>query len=208
MAQPLTVLRGALEAWKMRGAVEAEKGRYLQMAANQVDRMSDLLSSLRDVLDVADGVPNRLNVDVWELIGLVLEDMNCVLGEWGGTIERVEPDCHVLIQGDANRTERALRAAFRLVVSLSAPGGVIRVSIRRAEGKVEVLLEGTTSHRDTLSFTDQLNLSLIETNIRSQEGSCECVKDPPSILIALPAHGSEAADPLFQFACKQEGLST
>lgn len=208
MAQPLTVLRGALGAWKMRGAVEAEKGRYLQMSVNQVERMGDLLSCLQDVLDVADSEPIRLKVDVGELIGLVLEDMNSVLGEWGGTIERVEPDCHVLIQGDANRAERALRAAFRLVVSLSAPGGVIRVSVRRAEGKVELLVEGTTSHRDTLSFSDQLNLSLIETNIRSQEGSYECVQDPPRILIALPAHGSEEADPLFPPVCKREGLST
>ncbi len=206
MAQPLTVLRGALGAWKMRGGPEAENGHYLQMSTNQVERMSDLLSCLQDVLDVADSKPNRSKVDIGAMIGLVLEDMSSVLQEWGGTIEGLEPDCHVQIQGDADRTERALRAAIRVAVSLSAHGEVIRLSVRRDEEQVQVHVESSASHRKTLGFADRLNLSLVETNIRSQNGAYECVEDPLCVLISLPAFGIEATDPPFTIECEQARL--
>jgi hypothetical protein len=51
LAQPLTILRGALGALAMRGAVSQEASRYLEMSNAQVDNMCDLLTGLRNLLD-------------------------------------------------------------------------------------------------------------------------------------------------------------
>ena len=202
MAQPLTVLRGALGAGKLRGSGAPENDRYIEMSVKQVERMGDLLSSLRDLLDTADGERKRAKINIGELISLVLEEMSSVFREWGGTIDRVEPDDTTHIHGDADRTERALRAALRLAVSISSPGGVIRVSARACDGQVEVKVEQTARHAKNLGFAERLNLSLVERNIRSQGGRYECVEEPLCILLTLPAFSLEATDPMsaLQFA--------
>ena len=52
LAQPLTVLRGALGALTMRGAVRPEAAsRYLEMSNTQVERLCSLLSGLQNLLD-------------------------------------------------------------------------------------------------------------------------------------------------------------
>ena len=52
LAQPLTILRGALGALTMRGAVRPETAnRYLEMSNTQVDRLCNLLSGLHSLLD-------------------------------------------------------------------------------------------------------------------------------------------------------------
>ena len=51
MAQPLTVLRGALGALLLRGASAPEAGRYLEMSQAQVERLCDLITYTRSLLD-------------------------------------------------------------------------------------------------------------------------------------------------------------
>jgi hypothetical protein len=52
LAQPLTILRGALGALTIRGAVRPETAtRYLEMSNTQVDRLCNLLSGLHNLLD-------------------------------------------------------------------------------------------------------------------------------------------------------------
>lgn len=195
MAQPLTVLRGALGAWKLRGSMSEESDRYIEMSAKQVERMGDLLLCMQEVLNTADGEPKRARMNISELMGLVLDGMCSELWEWKGTLVRVEPSDPVYLHGDADRTERALRAAIRVLVSISAQGGSISVSVRSGEGQVEVKVEQKALHGKALGFTERLNLSLAETNIRSQGGAYEWVEDPLCIKFTLPADGLEAAEP-------------
>ena len=195
MAQPLTVLRGALGAWKLRGSMAAESDRYIEMSAKQVERMSELLSCMQEVLEPPESKPKCTRVDFSELLGLVLEGMCSELREWKGTIVRVGPSGPVYLRGDKDRTERALRAAIRVLISISAPGGSIWISVRPGEGQVEVKAEQRASHRKTLGFMERLNLSLVETNIRNQGGGYECVEDPLSIKFTLPAYSLEAMNP-------------
>jgi hypothetical protein len=199
MAQPLTVLRGALGAWKLRGSLQAEKDRYLEMTSRQVERMSNLLSCLQDVLDTAENDSNWVNVDIGELIGLVLEDMSSVLREEGVGIDVTGLDRQpVKIHGHADRTERAIRAALRVAASVSSPEGLVRLSVRPCETSVEVIVEArrdakTGTKRTSISPTGS-TLSLVETNIRSQGGEYRFVEDPLCILFALPAHRPEVKD--------------
>lgn len=191
MAQPLTVLRGALGAWKMRGASEAASDRYLEMSVKQVERMSDLLGCLRDVLDTAQGERRCDIFDLRELLDHVLDGMSSTLREWGGRIERIEPDEPILISADADRTERALRAALRAAVSVSSVQGAFRVSTRLSEGRAELVVEAASAVGRTLNATERLNLRLVENNIRSQDGGYQCVEDPFRLAITLPAHDSK-----------------
>ena len=55
-------------------------------------------------------------------------------------------------------------------------------------------MKHTAKHGKNLSFADRLNLSLVETNIRSQGGEYRFVEDPLCILFALPAYRPEVKD--------------
>jgi hypothetical protein len=215
MAQPLTVLRGALGAWKLRGALEAEKDRYLEMTSRQVERLSNLLSCLQDVLDTAENDANWVKLDIGELIGLVLEDMAPFLREQGAGIDVTGLDRQpVRIRGQADRTERAIRAALRVAAAVSSPEGLVRLSVHPGETLVEVIVESTSrrenrhenTHEKNLDFAGRLNLSLVETNIRSQGGTCAFAENPLSIAFALPAHRQEVSDPALAFHCTHADL--
>ena len=58
LAQPLTILRGALGALTMHGAVPPQAARrYLEMSNTQVDRLCSLLSCLQNLLDDVRSAP-------------------------------------------------------------------------------------------------------------------------------------------------------
>jgi nitrogen-specific signal transduction histidine kinase len=53
MAQPLTILRGAVGALQLSSRVGPEDRRYVEMCVTQTDRLCALLSRVRDLLDSA-----------------------------------------------------------------------------------------------------------------------------------------------------------
>ena len=71
------------------------------------------------------------------------------------------------------------------------PGESFGCRFAEARGRLKCSWRASMSHGKPLSFTNRLNLSLVETNIRSQGGRYECKEDPFCILIALPSHGPE-----------------
>ena len=208
MAQPLTVLRGAMGAWKLRSSVAEECDRYIEISEKQVDRMSELLTCMRDVLEMTGGELKLSRIDIGELMGRVLEGMCSELREWKGAIVRVGPTDPIYLDGDTDRTERALRAAIRALVSTSPPGGMIWVSVRPGERQVEVKVEQKAAHGKILSFAERLNLSLVEANILSQGGSYESVEDPLRISFTLPAHSSESLAPGLAGDCAPAHLAS
>jgi hypothetical protein len=192
IAQPLTILRGALGALKLRGSIPKENDRYLDMSVKQVERIGDLLSCLQDVLDTAEGDPSQVKLDAGALVGFVLYDMNSIVREWGGTIKWTEPDVCVHVRGDAERIERALRAALRAAISISSYRQEILISLCSDDGQAELKVENTGRREKNLSFAERLNLSLAETNIRRQGGGYACVEDPLRIVFSLPAYQTDA----------------
>lgn len=207
LAQPLTVLRGALGAWKLRGAAEAGNDRYLEMSSKQVERMSDLLGCLQDLLDTPIGEPKQEALDPNELVDQVLVGMSSTLQEWGGRIDRVESDGPIAMNGDADRTEHALRAALRAAVSVSSVGGSFRLTTRLREGQVELIVDDATGAKRELTFTEKLNLGLVEKNIRCQGGDYACVESPFRMTFTLPAHDVQAVgtELVAQELCVQPG---
>jgi signal transduction histidine kinase len=64
LAQPLTILRGALGALTMRDAVRPEAAsRYLEMSNTQVERLCDLLSDLQNLLGGIRSEPARTKIE-------------------------------------------------------------------------------------------------------------------------------------------------
>lgn len=186
MAQPLTVLRGALGAWRLREATNAASQRYLEMSSMQVERMSDLLGCLQDILDTATAVPLREVFEPGALLDQVLDGMNSTLRDWGGRIVRdhsVEP---IWIRGDVKQLERALRAVVRMAISVSSPGGAFQMRTRLCDGRFEFVVDTVTGSGRDFNSTERLNLGLVESNIQSQGGYCACVENPFCMTITLP----------------------
>ena len=132
MAQPLTILRGALCAVSMKEAVSIEQQRYLEMSARQVTRLSNMLHTLRDVLDLDQSEPECVELDLTALIARAVEEMESTLGESGVTVEMPEIDGPVRAWADPQKTERAVRAVLRVAVAQAAPGAAIRFRASRA----------------------------------------------------------------------------
>jgi hypothetical protein len=195
MAQPLTVLRGTLGAWKLRELSAAEVTRYREMSEKQVARLGELLGCMQDFLETAGERSTMGCVDLGELLEHVLWELRAALADWGGTIERPERQEGIQIRGDAGRTERALRAALRAAISITAVAGTLRIAIRSEAEQVEVRIENGDKLDGELSSAARLSLSLIDTNIRSQGGQCEFAVDPLRISIAMPAYSKEATLP-------------
>ncbi len=51
LAQPLTILRGALGALALRERIAPQNSRYLEMSMRQIERMCDLISDIQKRLD-------------------------------------------------------------------------------------------------------------------------------------------------------------
>jgi K+-sensing histidine kinase KdpD len=199
MAQPLTILRGALGALTLTNATSADQERYLDMSTKQLERTCALLSNLQRLLDVALFEAARTNVDLWEVVAPVLEDLETALQDKGIRIEATKPDHDLVGMIDAGRTEQGLRAALEAAASASSRDDVIFLSILPRTGSIDLVVRTRSTGRH-LNSSDRLNLSLVEASIRSQQGVVECSEDPFRITIKIPAPASIAPSDEADFA--------
>lgn len=182
MAQPLTILRGAIGAMQLSERGASDDRRYVDMSAAQIGRLCEMLASLRSLLDVAQSVAVRAPQDWQELIGCVLEDYKGVSPTTGVRMVVTHPDHFMRVLADATRTEQAMRAALDMAQALASKGDEIQcrvlpngLELRNDRGRVK-----------GLSSSERLILSFIETALRSQQGTCEFIEDPFCLSIALP----------------------
>ncbi|MGA7108919.1 MAG: hypothetical protein WBV28_18590 [Terracidiphilus sp.] len=186
MAQPLTILRGALGALTLTNATSPDQQRYLDMSTKQLERTCALLSNLQSLLDVALFEADCTTVDLWEVVVPVLEDLETALQDKGIRIEAAKPDQVLIGMIDAGRTEQALRAALETAAAASSRDDVIFLNILPRPGFIDLVVH-THSTGKHLNSSDRLNLSLVEASIRSQQGIVECSEDPFRITLKIPA---------------------
>ena len=122
MAQPLTILRGVIGAMQLSEKVESGDRRYVDMSADQVGRLCDMLANLRCLLDVAQSEAVSSPQEWHELVGCVLEDYEGVLPTSGVRIVVAYPDHFMRVLADAARTEQAMRAALDMAKALASHG--------------------------------------------------------------------------------------
>lgn len=192
MAQPLTILRGALCAVSMKEAVSVEQQRYLEMSARQVTRLSNMLHTLRDVLDLDQSEPECVELDLTALIARAVEEMESTLGESGVTVEMPEIDGPVRAWADPQKTERAVRAVLRVAVAQAAPGAAIRFRASRAGDAIRLEFVDAAGEKKRLGAAEKLDLSVAETNLVNQGGALHVGAEPFHIVLALPIHPPES----------------
>jgi signal transduction histidine kinase len=192
MAQPLTIVRGALCALTLNQDVPPTGQRYLEMSSVQLDRLCDLMSSLRSLLETTQFNANCVTVELWELISPILGDLDAALRKSGVQIAPANAEqsaIHAI--ADPARTEQALRAALNTAVSVASRGDVILLDVLPHDGFVDLTIQNTNPHGKSLSSSDHLSLSLVKANVQSQQGIYECVEDPLRISLKLPLQDAD-----------------
>jgi len=192
MAQPLTIVRGALGALTLGKGIAPQQERYVRMSTEQVERLCDLMSGLQDLLDAAQFDGECVSLDLWEIVDLVLEDLDRpVLRPSGVQISAVKPNERICVIGDSFRTEKALRTALKTAVSLSSPGDSIQLEILIDDGFADLVVQNRKRHSKGLGSIERFNLALVQANVRCQAGVYACVEDPLHLSIKLPLQGTE-----------------
>jgi signal transduction histidine kinase len=192
MAQPLTIVRGALCALTLHQDVPPENRRYIDMSSAQMDRLCDLMSCLRTLLETTQFNANCVTVELWELISPILEDLDSTLRKSGVQIAPANPEqtaIHAI--ADPARTEQALRAALTTAVAVASLGDVILLDVQSRDGFADLTIQNRNPHRRSFGSSDRLSLSLVKASIRSQQGIYECVEDPLRISLKLPLQDEE-----------------
>lgn len=183
MAQPLTILRGALGVLQLSERVATEDRRYLEMSVAQIGRLCDMMTNLRNLLNATEFDPVCTQVDLGKLAGLILEEYAAASESSGVRMKAVHPDRPAFVSADAARTEQALRAALDTALGLAAHGDEIGCRIL-PDGFV---LQNEHLRGKALSSSDRLALSLVEVAIRSQRGRYRLTEDPFLLAVRLPS---------------------
>jgi signal transduction histidine kinase len=186
MAQPLTILRSAIEVLALPRAVNIDQRRYLEISAKQLARTCDMFDSLQDLVAAQMIEAQRAHFNLWELLTPLAEDQRRLLLAAGVGIAVACAEPSASICGDAERTEQTLMALLNLAASLSSRGDVIELRTAQANGFVELTLENTRRHGKRMDSSHRLSLAVAEANILSQHGRCSVVEDPFRVSLALP----------------------
>lgn len=186
MAQPLTILRSAIEVLALPQAAAIDQRRYLEISAKQVARTCGMFASLQDLVEVRIIEAQQARFDLWELLSPLVEDQRRLFLTAGIGIAAARSGPWAASWGDAGRTEQALLALLKTAGSVSASGDVIELRAELADGFVELTLENTRKHGKRIDSSDRLSLSVAEANILSQNGRYAVIEDPFRVSLALP----------------------
>lgn len=186
VAQPLTVLRAAIEILSRPAGAAIDHQRYLEISASQVARTCDLFSCIRELVTSTLLEARRGKFDLWEALEPKIEDHRSNLQSSGVGVVVMRSDAWGPVFGDAERAEQAFCAVLKTAAGLASRGDVIEVRTSCSKGFAELTLLNTRGHGRQLNASERLNLSLAEVSIFSQQGRCRFTEDPFSFSFALP----------------------
>ncbi len=185
MAQPLTILRGALTAMTLRE--EIDHHHYMEMSARQVDRLCNVMASMQHLLVVKQHQAECSDFDLLDALAPIVEQRKRMLAATGVRLTATGPAQPAWVRGDAERARQALLAAVTVVAALAAESDVIHLSVEASEDCVEIALENTCRPMGRLSAPDRLCLASAQASMRSQRGSFAVMENPSRIVLTLPA---------------------
>jgi len=186
MAQPLTILRAAMEVLNLPPATGVDQRRYLEISATQLERTCRLFANVQDLVTARSADAQRTRLELWEIIGPLIEEETHLLQAPGVAIAVAKPETLTPILGDAGRTKQAVGAALEIAAELASRGDVIELRVSRSGGFVQLAVENTRVHGRRLDSSARLSLALAEANMLSQQGHYEFVSDPFRVSLALP----------------------
>jgi signal transduction histidine kinase len=186
LAQPLTVLRGALGSLKLREAVAPAHARYLEMSEEQIERLCQLVFGLQSLLDAAENGASREFVNLWDLTSELIRDHEMTLRQLGIRIAASVPELQVNVIGDPNRIGQALNAALITAARFASRNGVIELDLIMEDGFVNLRVQIRDQHLKGINSANRLNLAIAKANTLSQQGIFEFAEDPFSVSMKLP----------------------
>jgi|GEM_PF-3239181 Osmosensitive K+ channel histidine kinase len=186
MAQPLTVLRGVWGAMQLRGDAVAEHSRYLNLSIEQIERLCQMLSGLRGLLDVVQSDAAIKSVNLWEVVETLTADLGTQFVDAGIRVTANEPEQPTIVNGDRERTEDALRAVLTTALRLSSPDQRVQIEIQRGDRFADIRVHAGDANNNGINSANRLNLALAEANTLSQRGSFKYETDPFSVSMKLP----------------------
>jgi hypothetical protein len=186
VAQPLTVLRAAIEMLARPEAAGQNQKHYLEISEKQVARACDLFASVRELVASSVMQPRLASFELWGLLEPAIEEQTRRQQCSGVGLAVVRPETRQRVTGDADRTEQAFRAALNTALALASHGDVLEIHTARAQGFAEIAVMNARSHGRRLSASDRLAMSLAEVSILSQQGKYRWIDDPFCCWFALP----------------------
>lgn len=187
LAQPLSVLRSAVELLANAGTVPAvNRQRYLDLSVEHMQRTCDLFGSLQDLLVTEIQEPRLAAVDLRALVAPLVEARTATLQPLGIGVAATVPEELSRIFGDAVRIERAVVAAFDIAISVAERCDLLEVTLSSSGSFVEFAIHNTRCHGRKLNAAARLNLSLARSSVLSLEGRCAFSEDTFSVAFAFP----------------------
>lgn len=191
MAQPLTVLRGALGALMVLGTSASDADRYVAHSHTQVERLCSLMSGMRILLDSFQFDATCVPTNLWELVASTVENADSSWRQSGVRISIAEAENEFQVLADPARMEQAIHAVLTAVSTASSQDSEICLAVDRRDGFADLKVHATHADEKKLTAIDRLRLSVAEASIRSQKGLFEYLSDPLRISLKLPLHDSE-----------------
>jgi hypothetical protein len=185
MAQPLTILRAAMGALVLREQIAPANRRYFEMSVEQMERLCELMTGVRNLLDFHQSEAECVAVELWDLIDPLLDEQRAALQKLDMQIAAVAPNRPLLVFADPARTEDALRAALLVAASVSAPGDTVEVEIFAQDGFAGMVLRNRNSTKRPDS-SDRLRLSVVGAAMQTQQGCFALNEAPLCISLSLP----------------------
>jgi len=186
LAQPLTILRSAIEMIGVSRRSGSDIERYVELSTEHIKRACELFETIQGLMMSQIEPPRKKSIDLSSLVAKLVEEKNLALQERGMEIAAALPDSSHWVAGDEERTQEAVSAALDAAVSVSAPGDVAQLHVFEADGFVEVRVLSACREKPRPNAAARLNLSLVKADILSQQGRYYFIDDPFFVSLALP----------------------
>lgn len=186
LAQPLTILRGAIGALASQPPNEAASRRYMEMSSRQVERICDLFTALQDLLIARRADVQCTLVNLHRLLADACEEAQDKLGAQGITIVLHGMDERLSAVADAARMHLALAAVFSAAQSISSVGDRIEVRAVATEQSVQINIASERALDRRLNAAERLSLAAADAAIRSQGGSLILTTGPFKAQLTVP----------------------
>jgi hypothetical protein len=186
LAQPLTILRSAIE---MIGVCRRSGGnweRYHELSAENINRACEQFAAIQGLVRTRLQPARSETVDCAAIISRLVEEKNIALEGRGIGIAAAIPGSLQAVAGDSARVEEAISATIDAAISISASGDVVQLQVLEAEQFVETRVQTTRLEKVTLPAAVRLELSLAKADILSQQGHYSFASEPFSVSLALP----------------------
>jgi signal transduction histidine kinase len=186
MAQPLTVVRGAIEVLRMPAAADRDPARYLNFASQQIERACQLFDCLQDLMTLRLMEARRNRFDLRKVVTSVVERHTAKLQSQGISLAATRRTPWRPAYGDPQRTEQAVSAALDAAAALASSGDTIELISDSTTDVNEFTISNPRAQVQRVDSSTRLYLFLAEENIISQFGAYQYTESPFCISLIFP----------------------